>query len=299
MERCSHLPSAPQILTQLLEYMEMEASEIDVDRLSELVSSDDDTATELLRLTNNGSYRLSHEVHRVTDAVTLLGPKKAIVQVFCALIIERTKQLEKVPEPVRDWYHRRSIQTACVVSSLANQLEDVSADLAFAMGMMQDIGMMIMAQEEGASYCSLIQRARIVPDADLAEMEQEQYGITHADIGAALLSHWELPATLQFPVFDHHRRGHRSGGTADAAMLRVMAIGEAVTDFNEVRHPHRKQRMDNLLNEYGASESKRCSEAIAKAIDRAAEATRLFSIPAASKRSLTDQSVGTPEANSA
>lgn len=289
VERCPDVPPPPQLLMRLLAYMEMELEEIPIDQLGSDIAQDPHATSELLRLTNSSQLGLHKEVHKAADAVTLLGPKRAIARVFSAAVIAQTRQMYDVPDTIRDWYHRRCILAASTASCFADSMERISSDFAFTLTMLQDIGMMIMHRQAGSRYTALLERVRTRPAANLVRMEAEDYGITHADAGAALMQHWGLSDAFVLPILEHHRPELTQGPSSQSALRRVMAIGEAVADLNDQRHPSRLRHLNSLISYYGASEFEKCRSSMQTAAERCAETSRLFDLPAPSVEDLSAQ----------
>ncbi|MGD9850557.1 MAG: HDOD domain-containing protein [Nitrospirales bacterium] len=72
---------------------------------------------------------------------------------------------------------------------------------SFAGGLLHDIGLLILLSQASQQFFRVVELASI-RGATLQTMEQEIYGTTHAELGAALLSRWggddELVSTVMF-----------------------------------------------------------------------------------------------------
>jgi diguanylate cyclase (GGDEF)-like protein len=64
-----------------------------------------------------------------------------------------------------------------------------------------DIGMLVLDQVLGEQYGEL--NARAASHSDLAPIEQQGMGMTHADVGGILATQWRLPPLLTTPIAFH------------------------------------------------------------------------------------------------
>ncbi|MDA1230123.1 MAG: HDOD domain-containing protein, partial [Planctomycetota bacterium] len=275
-----NIPPPPQLLVRLLRYMDMNVADIPIDELGSDISRDPHATAELLRVTNNSQLGPRSEVRRAADAVTLLGPKQAISRIFSSAVIAQSTNMTGVSPEFRNWYQRRCVLIASTASVFAERLERIAPDLAFTMGMLQDIGMMIMHLRAGSRYSALIHRFRTLGAAHIVKLEMEDYNFTHADAGAALLREWGIPATIIGPVLDHHQDGMTNDRSAESAFRRVMAIGEAVANVNDMKHSSRLRRLNECLNYYGPAKAELCRAAMQDAAVKSADACKMFSVPA-------------------
>jgi CheY-like chemotaxis protein len=111
--------------------------------------------------------------------------------------------------------------------------------------------------------------------------EQQTFGITHAEVSAALLQKWGLPSSLISLVVAHHHSEADIGGMSqvDQKFLHVMQIGEAVANLADLCHVHRRQVLNRLLARYGEDKAPQCRAALEESVAKAVEASQLFSIP--------------------
>jgi HD-like signal output (HDOD) protein len=77
------------------------------------------------------------------------------------------------------------------------------ADEAFTAALMLDIGMIVLARRLPDTYLQILACAEEGP-RPLQEIELEQLGFTHAEVGAYLLGMWGLPPGLLEIVASHH-----------------------------------------------------------------------------------------------
>ena len=87
------------------------------------------------------------------------------------------------------WGH--SLRTGYLAALIA-EAQGVGAPViwqSFAGGMLHDIGLLMLLSQEFPPFLRVVEQAR-VRSVDLQVLEQECYGTTHAELGAALLARW-------------------------------------------------------------------------------------------------------------
>ncbi|MBD3925052.1 HDOD domain-containing protein [Nocardioides cavernae] len=70
--------------------------------------------------------------------------------------------------------------------------------------------------------------APLVDPADLLETERVVFGLTHADIGAAVVEAWGLPLTIVDGIRDHHE-AHEDLSAVSAAVALACAMSFEIT----------------------------------------------------------------------
>ena len=99
------------------------------------------------------------------------------------------------------WVH--SIAVGVTASRLSGQSEQLCASSSFVMGLVHDIGKLVLdrvARDRFAQSLQLSAGAKI----PLSEAERLRLGCDHAEVAGELLSAWKFPRELVEPVRWHH-----------------------------------------------------------------------------------------------
>jgi HD-like signal output (HDOD) protein len=286
VEQFEHIPPLPQLLVKLLSYMDLDAHEVPLKQLADDISVDSKATAALLALTNSSSTGVRQKISRVFDAVNLLGSRRTIALVVSAATMSTQAELLKEwSEPLRNWYRQRSVLIASTAATFARRMESVSPDTAFVLGLLQDVGIIVLGScFEGRYAETTLRRVREIGQLQLQVVEQEDYKLTHPEVSAALLQKWGLPQSLIGLVLDHHKfdmTAERS--RVDQSFLRAMQIGEALADLNDLTHPVRRQHLNRLLAEYSQERSALCRDCITESVAQTVESCRLFAVPVPSE----------------
>jgi len=116
------------------------------------------------------------------------------------------------------WRH----SVACGVGAriLAAQRREPNVERFFVAGLLHDIGRPILYQKVPEPSRLALEHARQNGDL-LHGIEVDYFGFTHAQLGAALLDRWRLPALLQEAVAWHHQPRRASRFPVEAAVVHV------------------------------------------------------------------------------
>ena len=142
-------------------------------------------------------------------------------------------------------------------------MERRPAEAAFLSGLLQDVGILVLLRACPRDYQAVLHRWRSVGPLKLAMIERSELGCTHAEVSAAMLEHWQLPASLIVPIL-HHLEPLRDAAHqgVDPGLHRVMMIGEAMADLIDAPHASRRHTLDSLLSHYGSRQQSACRQAL-------------------------------------
>ena len=132
-------------------------------------------------------------------------------------------------------FWRRAIVGAVAAQTLVKNHTNCDPQTGWIAGLMQDIGQLALAEHLGERYLrDVMQHAET--HAHVAAEEQRAFGITHAQVSAALLRHWHFPEDIvrAAELHDVAPTGHDTDAELRAA---VYLSGFAASAF--IRHESR------------------------------------------------------------
>lgn len=200
IDQLDRLHSAPHVACRVLRILQDE--DFETYELVQCLESDPALATSVLRLVNSSFYGLARNVSSLQHAITYLGSRSLRLAVLSFGLLEQL--IRDTPAQLYEDFWQRSLTMAAVASRLAPRRREVSSDEAYSAGLLADIGLLLFAQVETARYVKLY--ARTGHGGLLPESERERFGFDHGQLGARLLSRWNLPDRLTRAVATHHDR---------------------------------------------------------------------------------------------
>jgi putative nucleotidyltransferase with HDIG domain len=206
------LPLSPSLLPKLLPAL----SDVDTnfDEVVRVISMDQSLTAKLLQICNSAFFGQSEPVATVAEAVSRVGYQS----VYLLVATINGSNCFPCPSPKgidtgKLWRH--SISTAFNAKFVAESA-GLDGNLLFTAGLLHDIGKMVMAQAQPQALGNTLY---LPTDAAATEREITLFGFTHAEVGAALLEKWKLPAQLALGVRFHHEPQAAQGFAAIAACV--------------------------------------------------------------------------------
>jgi len=208
--RMRRIPSPPTTYFQIL--TEMRSPNAWLERIGDLIAQDPAITAKVLQLANSAVFGLRLEVSHPRDAVIYIGLEatKALV-----LLAHTFSAFDRIP--VAGFSVEALWRHSVVCGRLARRLATLEcedqrlAEEAFGAGLLHDIGKLLFAANLPDLFRQALSRAES-QHRKLWEVEQEVFGVTHAEMGACLLGIWGLPASLVEAVALHHRPVAPAGG---------------------------------------------------------------------------------------
>ncbi len=194
------LPRPPAAMLRVL--ARCADSETELTTIAAEVATDPALAADLLRVVNSAYFGLDCEVSSVARAVTVLGVSTVRNRVLCLMVRAVTKAMA-VPNVDSEGFAVDALRRAVAARELA-RLVSVDPDDAFTAGLLQDIGMLVLAVLNPGVTRTQWNNARRAPPDARHTLEWALFDDTHEDVLAALAEVWNLPAAMVEAIGCHH-----------------------------------------------------------------------------------------------
>jgi len=158
----------------------------------------------VLRLVNSAYFGLSRKVISIQQSVVYVGINTIKNLAVSVAAMGALPQSNKAGLDMADyWLH--SLVTAVVAKLLAQKNNVPSADVStfFISALLHDIGQIIFSQAHPYIYQGVLEEAKKM-QVPLQDIEQEIFGIDHAELGALLAEKWKLPEMMVDAIRFHH-----------------------------------------------------------------------------------------------
>ena len=225
LEKLDTLPAMPAIAQKLLS-LPLETHEGELAMLK-LIEHDPQLSAKIIGLANSPLFGASLKTTSVRDAAMLLG----ITRVKSVAIgIAAMSALTKMPQgrlSVQNlWLHSLAVALAMrtVVQYMPARARP-NDDQLFLIGLLHDIGYLVLAYLDTRLSDELHTRLAEEPDRPMMEIEQELLDVTHSELGAQLARNWGLPNEV-ISVLRYHHTPESSGAPEDKTLLRIINIAE-------------------------------------------------------------------------
>jgi putative nucleotidyltransferase with HDIG domain len=222
LKKVDALPASPVLLPKLAHALR-DINHTNVHEVVDIIMFDSALTAKLLQIANSAYFGNATPLTNVGDAISQVG-YDAVYLLAASITGEGCLRLP--PGTGLDafllWKH--SVITAFGAQHLA-QAAGLDGNLIYTAGLLHDLGKVVFAGIHGKDYTCILDPAKR-GSRSLIECENAQYGCDHAEVGAALLERWKIPAAIVAAVRFHHRP---SAAGENAPLAACICLGDILS----------------------------------------------------------------------
>ncbi len=225
LKKCKNLPTLPKAAMRIIDVAQR--PEIDMGMVAEAVSADPAIAAKVMRIANSALYARRRESTNLRQALITLGLNATLT---LALSFTLVTKLRKDPIKGFDFneYWKRSILAGSWARILASEVELVGAEEVFLVALLQDIGMLAIDRVAPEVYASI---SPFKMDHDtLAQHETNKLESNHCQVGAWLMSDWNMPDVLVTAVEHSHNYTAAEVDENISGLVKITALSGLLAD---------------------------------------------------------------------
>lgn len=189
----AELPAAPALYVELSGMVE--DPHVTLDQLAAVVRKDPAVAAKVLQLASSAFFARGGPTADLREAIGRIGSQVVRMVALAAGAFRPPPQVAAVVDRLQ----ARGLAAAVLAQELVDNPEDREA--AFVSGLLADLGMTGLLTWMPDRYLPLV---RAAGDPPLHVREVQEFGVSHADVGAYLLGLWGLPRIVLEAVSCHH-----------------------------------------------------------------------------------------------
>jgi putative nucleotidyltransferase with HDIG domain len=221
IEQMTDIPSLPMVVGQVLSIIDND--EPSVDSLAGAIEADHAFAARVLRIANSAFYGMAEDIYTVRDAIIVIGLDAVRSLAVSAAVVTGVWVDDEAFDKKRFWIH--SLGTGIFAETIALRLRQPKPDAVFTLGVLHDIGRVILLQAVPDRYHTVLETARAWR-CYLWQAEREVLGFDHGEIGARLTRKWRLPPEYGEAIQCHHQP---SRAPRDARLAYVLSLADALS----------------------------------------------------------------------
>jgi len=189
-----------------------------------VIQTDAGVTAKVLKLCNSAFYGFRREIASLQEAGNMLGVDTlvSLVLTSCTSRYFRDYGAANVRTSLQLW--ENSVINALAACLLARMHGEVDKNRAYTVGLLQNVGMLVLVRFMGAEDIAI--EAEIRKGATRLEAEHAALGMHHAEIGARLAERWDLPEILVDSIRHHHTP---ESAEVDPLLASMGHLGEVVT----------------------------------------------------------------------
>ena len=228
----SELFVLPEAVTRLKECMDDQAASID--DVAEIIAFDPGLTAQILKVSNSALYRFPKQIDTISKALQVIGTRSAYDLALAYGVTQAFSNIESQIIDI-DKFWEQSVSCGLLAKYFAEYRRQREPERLFVAGLLHNIGELVVVATvpEQARRC-LAYNSRVSP----AQLQSALLGFTYAELSAALIQEWGIPATIYQPIRTLHEA---SPDTEDA---RIMQLSYTLA-LNNV-HPDIYPDMSNI-----------------------------------------------------
>ncbi|MES2309501.1 MAG: HDOD domain-containing protein [Verrucomicrobiota bacterium] len=193
-----------------------------MDEIAEIISNDQSMCMRVLELANSAFYGFPAKIETISNALTLIGAQQIRDLVLGTTVVEMFEGIPSELVNMRSFW-RHSIACGLTAKIIASLRREPNVERFFVLGLLHDIGRMVMFQKIPEIMTDLLQQAP-QKEVPLYKLELEVLQYTHEDVGAALMTQWKFPLRLSEGVRKHHQFSSFAKFPLESAVIHLADI---------------------------------------------------------------------------
>lgn len=200
--------------------------------ISALVERDPALTAHVLRLANSASYGVGNAVGSVRAATMRLGARTIRNLTVTHIVQVMARKVDCGGfDTTQFWEH--SLRRAATAHVLSESVGYEDAAEAFTAGLVQDLGVLVMAVTRPELGTELSRLAGLSV-AERLDRERALYGLTHAEVLEPIIQAWGVPAQMVTAIANHHLVGEASVDRRTRRLCEILHLADAISDLVQV-----------------------------------------------------------------
>jgi putative nucleotidyltransferase with HDIG domain len=198
-ERLQPVPQAALKIMRLIE-----EGDYDIRMLAAELRKDQVLSARTLQLSNSVMFSLRQRIDSIDQALMHLGVNLVMKFVIAAAVEGFFAQAGSGYSLCKGGLYHHAVGAAVIAEKLAGLTQAAKPGLAYAAGLLHDIGKVVLDQFFSAAFPLFYRRLIEDRTADFISAEQALFGTTHTAVGFHLAQRWSFPDSLAEAIRCHH-----------------------------------------------------------------------------------------------
>ena len=194
----SKLPPLPHVLVELLRICQDQSSSFH--DMARVIANDAVISAQLLNVANSAYFGRAGGAQTIDRALLLLGTDQLKTICITASVQQMCRGFGSLkPDFLKSFWHR-SLRCALIAKALAQLTSYRLADEAYLLGLLHNMGELVLASNHSENYPEFVQKAA----AEQIELENARFGLDHCQLSRYLAEQWSLDLMAAESLAHHH-----------------------------------------------------------------------------------------------
>ena len=210
------LPHFPEVTLRVLE--RLRDPEADFAEIADSLQWEPGLVVQVLRTVNSAAYGVSARIENVRHAISFMG-RSQLEQLVLANAVKDSLPRASAMGFRYERFWRAASFRAALARAFAHELHPARSAEAFTAGLLQDMAVPVLAHARPDDYGPLLEAWHGGEGQSLEDLERDEFGWSHAQVGGLLGQVWELPEALVGAISLHHSSEHTDQEVLPATRL--------------------------------------------------------------------------------
>jgi putative nucleotidyltransferase with HDIG domain len=200
--RIRSVSTIPDVAEKILEITASPTSS--VKSLEDIIMADPMLSSKILRMANSAYFGLRNPVVEIRKAIVMLGFKTVRELALSASVCESFRSGDVIGSYSRSGLWEHCVGVAVVSRMISERCPAIQfEDSLFTMGILHDIGLIMMDQYLHDSFCKVMEHPEL-SSRSLPSIEREVMGFSHEELASVVAKRWKLPEVIVEVIRYHH-----------------------------------------------------------------------------------------------
>ena len=177
----------------------------DFGRLVPLIERDPGLSADLLRFANSAAYGVGHPVETVGEAVLYFGVGNLVDFISVSYANRLVRESFQKLRHLDDYFtHSEQVSAACYQLAREAGLPRHEREVCKVAGLLHNVGKLVLLLATRQWGGALLGTPWSERQAMISE-EEQNYGLSHCEVGALLCGKWNFPEKLLAAIRHHHQ----------------------------------------------------------------------------------------------
>jgi len=184
------LPTLSAVAIEVLQ--RCQEDDLDFNEIARVIGRDPALSIKIVKMANSPMFGAWQEVRSISQALGILGLNSVRTLVLSFSLVRDSAQEREGPLAA---FWKRSVISSIAARELCADQGQALQEEAYLAGLLQDVGVMVLARVFGEHYERLHGQPDLTHDG-LRAAEMKVFGADHAEVGSWLLERWGVPGQL-------------------------------------------------------------------------------------------------------
>jgi len=189
-ENLESLPPLPQIAQKILQLRS--SPNQNIKSLAKIIELDPSLSAQVIRYAKSSLYGYQGKIVNAESAISRVLGYDTVLNLALSLATTHPFSIPRKGPLGAEAFWQRAVKSAVMSQKLAPYIpkeRNITSSMAYLAGLLHEIGILAIAHIQP----KLFKELNHSNDKPLVELERELMAITHAEAGARLMRHWQLP----------------------------------------------------------------------------------------------------------